>query len=115
MITEVKPSVNTPQHCDKCGGLIEDDTNEKRVVCINCGAQIYYGIPRNPTQSLYQFWPLILVEPRRKYQPTRPGAIITLGHGTSHFEDTGCKDAPRCQNCPFPYCKNPGVWGWSFK
>jgi len=102
--TEFGYSYDFPSKCEKCGGLFLDEYYEKRIVCLNCGAQMYYGLPENPAQILNQFWELAMVQSASKYQPTRPGAIITLGGGTAHYVDSGCKESPRCQECPLSKC-----------
>jgi hypothetical protein len=117
MVLELeKPSENIvdlpvipPSKCPKCGGNIEIETREKRWHCLNCGAGKYYGLPKHPIQLVSYFLPLATIPQRKKYQPTRPGAIITLGHGTSHFVDTGCQRAPRCLDCPLLFCPEDNV------
>ncbi len=95
--------VNTAR-CAKCGGNLYTEPKEKRIVCLNCGAAKYYGIPLEPARGASPFWALFALEPNHKYKPTQPGAVIYLGHGTSHFRDTGCKRSPRCQDCPLLVC-----------
>lgn len=105
VIAERKQSLK----CDKCGGFIHDDYPEQRLVCLNCGAEKYYGIPENTAQILPSTWEFWFVPQRKKYQPTGPGAIIHLGGGAAHYVDKGCDEARRCQDCPCLACVYPDV------
>lgn len=88
--------------CAKCGGTYIADQAEKRIVCVNCGAGKYYGIPQLPAGISPSTWPLATVKPPKKYKPYGAGAIIELGRNPSHFVDKGCREARRCQDCPLP-------------
>lgn len=97
--------------CDKCGGYLHDDYQEKRSVCLNCGAEKYYGVPDNTAQILPSTWEFWFVPQQKKYRSEWPGALVSLGGGTAHYIDTGCEKARRCQDCPCQSCVNPDVIG----
>lgn len=113
MVIAERPLANSfselPSICDKCGGYYLDEFFEKRIVCLNCGNQIYYGIPQWPDIGAYRMWDIVLSEPQRLKERTEPGALIHLGNGAAFYRDTGCKEAPSCLVCQRKKCMEEDI------